>query len=267
MYQANGYHFNQEAIELFSEFPLDTIQVTLDGNKARHDSIRYNYCTGEGSFDKIIGNMERILTLLPDAFLSVRVNIDKNSQPQFMEVKNLLTNKWKDFSNFEVYPGIIRIDNEAGSDFANNGMKVSDTACFCQKLEESGYINNYPIFLNKSCTANRINAYVIGPSGEIYKCWNDVTDPEKIVGYIYGDNLINKQLFYDYLFSTAWYENSECKDCCVLPICHGGCSWYKHRNLRSNGHFVTCCMYKNIDFLKQCLINRYNQLGNQIQYQ
>jgi len=255
----NGYYFDEKAIEIFSEFPLNLIQVTLDGNQKRHDSIRVNYKTKERSFYRIISNMDRILEALPNTFLSVRVNVDKSSQEQFYEVKEFLSERWEKYSNYEIYPGILRIDNKEGADFSEESMNVFDAAAFSQKLEECGFANNYPTLLLKSCTANRINSYIIGPAGEMYKCWNDVTDKNKIVGYIHDDTLIHRQLFYDYLFTTAWYENAKCKECAILPICHGGCAWYKVRNLRANGHFDTCCTHRDENLLKSSLINRYMQ--------
>lgn len=197
--------------------------------------------------------------------LSIRVNVDKFSQDQFYEIKELLSERWKEYSNYEVYPGILRIDNKQGVDFSEDAMNIFDSAAFSQKLEECGYVNNYPTLLRKNCTANRVNAYVIGPEGEIYKCWNDVTDSNKIVAYIHKNEFFNSQLFYDYLFSTAWYEDEKCKKCAILPICHGGCAWYKVRNLRSKGRFNTCCTHCDENLLKNSLIVRYKQTKNQTQ--
>ena len=37
------------------------------------------------------------------------------------------------------------------------------------------------------CAATSVNTFVIGPSGELYKCWVDVGRKEKIIGSIYDD--------------------------------------------------------------------------------
>lgn len=36
----NGYCINDKVISLFKKYPLDIIQITLDGNRERHNSIR-----------------------------------------------------------------------------------------------------------------------------------------------------------------------------------------------------------------------------------
>lgn len=36
----NGYLINEKMLSLFSKYPLNSIQITLDGNKPRHDNLR-----------------------------------------------------------------------------------------------------------------------------------------------------------------------------------------------------------------------------------
>lgn len=257
----NGYYFDDKAIDLFSKYPLDKIQITLDGNKERHDSIRSNYRTRDTSFDRIVANMERILECLPKTLLSIRVNIEKSTQNQYNEINKFLLNKFSKNTNFDIYPGILRLDNDNSDDLSDKAMSIADTALFTQKWCNCNN-ENYPQIAKKSCTASRVNAYVIGPDGEIYKCWNDVTDRSKVVASINNNAITNKQLMYDYLLSTLWFESEKCKNCAVLPICYGGCPWYKVRNLRNKAHFNTCSIYANDEFLKSCLMTRYKQTLN-----
>lgn len=75
----NGYYFTKKAIELFKEYPLDSIQITLDGRKERHDSIRKMKISGKGSFDQIISNIDNIVKELPSTKVRIRVNIEKKT--------------------------------------------------------------------------------------------------------------------------------------------------------------------------------------------
>lgn len=252
----NGYYFNDEAIKLFTKFPLQQIQITIDGNKQRHDIVRKNFETKSPSFDIIVSNMDKIITELPNTLLSVRVNIEKNNKEQFAEIEKYLNNRWNNHGNYNIYPGFIRRDNQNKTDFSKDVLRGKEIIDFQQSVV-CKCESDYPELTPKNCSANRINAYVIGPNGEIYKCWNDVTDTTKIIGHINNDEVVNRKLLYDYMFSTAWFEDKKCLDCNVLPICFGGCPWYKVRNLISNANFNTCSLLKDETYLKRMLIDKY----------
>lgn len=254
----NGYYFDDKAIALFKEFPLNRIQITLDGNRERHNGIRFNKNDTSNSFDRIVSNMDRILEELPSTFLSVRVNVGTVNQEHFVEVEQFLKQRWEKYSNFEVYPGLLRIDNTEANNLgpeAIMGSKETSTR-FVQHLCDCG-TDMYPHLSIKSCAANRVSAFIIGPDGEIYKCWNDVTDAKKIIGYINETKLTNRQQFYDCMLNTSWVFDDKCRQCDVLPICHGGCIWYRLRNLRENGRFDVCVIYRNPDALRSALLARY----------
>ncbi|MDR1654084.1 MAG: radical SAM protein [Prevotellaceae bacterium] len=53
----NGFYFTDKILDFFKKHPLDTIQITLDGKKERHDTIRRQKVTGEGSYDILMNNM------------------------------------------------------------------------------------------------------------------------------------------------------------------------------------------------------------------
>lgn len=41
----------------------------------------------------------------------------------------------------------------------------------------------YPkLTYKRTCTATHPNVHIIGLEGEIYRCWNDVSDKTKVVG-------------------------------------------------------------------------------------
>jgi uncharacterized protein len=103
-----------------------------------------------------------------------------------------------------------------------------------------------------------VNSYVIGPSGEIYKCWNDVSDDNKIIGYINQEKMTNSNLLYRYIVGAKWYHNKDCKKCFFLPICNGYCAWYRLRNMYENGKYVLCdCLQKAPNMLNKSLEELY----------
>ena len=257
----NGYYFTDKVIQFFKEYPLNSIQITLDGNKERHNSLRKQKITGEGTYDRIITNIDNILDELPNTKVSIRVNIEKNNIQDFLDAHQYLTNRWKD-KNIVIYPGILRIDNEDMTALACNALDRWETNELLFELSKNKIIDSaiYPeLHWNKNCCATKTDSYIIGPRGEIYKCWNDVSDDQKIIGYINNDTLTNPSLLYRYLIGSKWYHNSDCKDCFFLPICHGTCAWYRLRNLYEKGKYDICdCLQKSPEMLNKCLEYYYN---------
>lgn len=63
--------------------------------------------------------------------------------------------------------------------------------------------------------------YIIEPEGEIYKCWDDVSDADKIVGFIKDEEIELNSRFIRYAGQVTPF-NDECKICHAFPICEGG---------------------------------------------
>ena len=257
----NGYYFDAEVVDFFKENPLDTIQITLDGNRERHNQLRKQRITGEGSYDRIIENIDRIICELPETQVYIRVNIDKNNVDDFYSAYKLLGERWKG-KNIIIYPGILRIDNDNKTALTCPSIQKWETAELFFHLNKEHMLDLpiYPrFFYSKICSATKVNSYIIGPEGEIYKCWNDVSDPQKIIGYINQEKLVNGALFYRYIVGSKWYNNEKCKQCFFLPICNGYCAWYRLRNMYEGGEYYLCdCLQKGTGMLNKCLEYQYD---------
>lgn len=252
----NGYYFNQEVIDLFKEFPLNAIQITLDGKKKRHDSIRKLKKTGQGSYDRIISNIDNILKELPKTEVRVRVNIEKSNWQDFDELYHELTHRWNN-KNLSVYPGFLRIDDETGRALSCDAIDRWQALRMNFEWAKKGMVNT-PIYPKRTtsigCCATVINSYIIGPKGEIYKCWNDVSDDKRIIAYINEDKFVNSKLFYRYVVGSKWYHNPECVKCFFLPICQGTCAYYRLRNRYEDGKYDLCqCLHRGPNLLNECL--------------
>ncbi|GHU70139.1 radical SAM/SPASM domain Clo7bot peptide maturase [Bacteroidia bacterium] len=256
----NGYYFSDEIIDFFKEYPLNHIQITLDGNKERHDSIRKQKITGEGSFERIMSNIDKILIGLPETFLAIRVNIEKSNKQDFYDLHQLLTSKYAG-KNIDVHPGILRIDNETCTALACTAIGRDEVNEFDFEISKKQKLDDdlYPaLVLNSCCTATCTNSYIIGSKGEIYKCWNDVGDEKRAIGNIANKELSNPNLMYRYIVATKWYHNEECKKCFYLPVCSSQCAYYRLRNQYEGGQYNLCqCMQKTPEMLEKCLENFY----------
>lgn len=247
----NGYLINNRAIELFTKYPLNEIQITLDGMKETHDEKRKLKGSSKGTFDKILLNIDRVITELPNTRISIRINIDKKNAIDFKVLRNSLQERWKNRENINIYPGILRIEDETNKCMGCEALLHDDIRELFYDLKED--VSFYPRLQHKGCGATHVNSYVIGASGEMYKCWNDVGDESKIVGYINKKELTNANMFNKYVISSSCFEDQECKECFFLPICMGGCAWYKMRNIFENANFDVCSLYKGEGVLEKCL--------------
>lgn len=252
----NGYLFNDKVVHLFTKYPLDILQITLDGNRDRHDNIRKEKYFGKPTYDRIVGNLDLILEYMPKTNVHLRINIDKSNINDYYRAVDELGNRWKD-KNILIYPGILRIDNEDGKSLSCKAMSRWEIVEFMYDLSKNGIID-YPIYphlvCSKTCTASRVNSYIIGPYGEIYKCWNDVSCRDRVVGNIKTGKVTNSNLLHRYIVGSKWYNNESCKKCFFLPICNGQCAWYQYRNKYEGSNFNLCdCMQKAPGMLNKSL--------------
>ncbi|MBF1451676.1 MAG: hypothetical protein HXN61_07795, partial [Prevotella pallens] len=81
-------------------------------------------------------------------------------------------------------------------------------------------VNFYPVLQGKGCSATHLNSFLIGPLGELYKCWNELGDSKKIIGYINDQDFKNKDLIRKYVLSANCFED-----------------WKSHTNLTHPGKY------------------------------
>jgi uncharacterized protein len=74
------------------------------------------------------------------------------------------------------------------------------------------------------CIATSHYGHVIGPKGEMYKCWEDVGKEHMVIGSVHEDTAVtNPELVARYTIGTDPYQDAQCLECNVFPICGGGC--------------------------------------------
>lgn len=237
----NGTLVNDKVIALFQKYPLDSIQITLDGDKPHHDKKRI-YPNGGGTFDLILANIGRLLNELPKKTkISLRVNVDNTNKQDYVKIREMIAERFGKERIF-VYPGILT---------ANKGCKnetfftSKDHMEFFREVAE-GADALYPSHTTKGCGATRCNSYVIGPRGEIYLCWEHVGKKEKEVGTITGKAWTTPRLFNKYMLKGTSYSDKKCRDCFLFPICSGGCADKRIRNL-TEGEINDLCTIYNVD--------------------
>lgn len=228
----NGYLLTPNVSDILSNLEINNVQITLDGSELIHDKTRY-LVNGEGSFRRITKN---ILDANKSLNISIRVNISKNN----IKYHHLFLDEMKKYnlSNLEnvvFYYSLVR--DSFKKDYINkeellNIKTFSDEEIFLMK---EAFENGLPIYPNinpkfYSCGAISSKSLVIEPNGNIQKCYEFVGDNTKCIGNILNQsNELDENLTLKNL--TDWYswspfDQKECLNCKVLPLCLGGCPMY-----------------------------------------
>lgn len=217
----NGYLLTKEIAQQFAGLKIHKAQITLDGVGADHDCRRFLQ-GGRPTFDTIYRNLLDIGEHVPELKVTIRVNIDKDNINSFIDVYNLIGNK---YHNIRVVPAFV-------SDVDGDGhlpcvMNVDEKFAYLRKLfhEHKLEFNKfYPDYIRQECSVRNAMSIVIGPEGELYKCWNDVAKPDKVYGHI-GSGITNEKVLYDYLTKADPFDDERCRACLLLPVCGGGCPY------------------------------------------
>lgn len=261
---SNGYLLCPDIYDVFNTtFPLNDIQITLDGNRTRHNRLRaLKRGYSRSTYDQIIGNIEQFAKKHPLCKVHVRVNVDKNNYSDYEETVSFFSQIGLD--NIFVYPGIIRLENKEQTQSIEPAFGRWEIAelIYHQLVNTNREEELFPkVVYTKNCAANRVNSYIIGPEGEIYKCWNDVSNPNMIVGNIKTSEITNPQLYYRYHSSCSCFNDPNCKTCFYLPICNGKCSWYQLKNKYNGGEFNLCqCLLKAPGMRNKILEKYYDHI-------
>lgn len=260
----NGYLIDDKVISFMETSKITSIQITLDGMPANHNQYRCLKETKRPTYDVIVANVIKMAQRLSQTNISVRVNINRNNESDFIELYKYFYIE-RNLKNISLYPGFIREDRADGKSMCYNTIDRNEMIRFYERLKREGVnVNFFPRKAPKGCMINRLNSYIIGPVGEIYKCWNDVGNQNKIIGNIQNKDLNNSALFYNYLHETSFISDEDCRDCISFPICNGGCGWYRFRNKFENGEFDVCTLFRDKRNLEKSLIHSLEKTNNSL---
>jgi len=258
----NGYLITDDVIAFFDKHPLTEIQITLDGKKETHDKRRVLKGSNLGTYDVILNNIKKVAEAWNNTHVSVRVNIDKDNKEDFVYIRKLI-NQWN-YKNIFVYPGFIRSNDNGCMGGDCRDLNHKDIQDFLFSLGDSdidvSFLGGTPV--TRGCTMTGLNCYLVGPKGEIYKCWNEIGNSSKIIGYINDDKITNISLLSKYMTASNLFDDERCKDCNLFPICSGGCPRRRISNRFFNGEHELCSLYKDNGALLKALGRYYESLTN-----
>lgn len=241
----NGYLLNDEVIAQLDALKITSIQLTLDGPEDVHN-VRRPLASGGKTYRRIMTNLENLLGTSWKGRIEIRINVDATNHAQYAALYYKLLEQFPD-KNLLIYPGIVS-DSQAGNPDIHCQFTKDEEARFLIELYKAYGIDNLLWYYPRNsfgCLATSRNGFVIGPEGEVYKCWYDVGDPKMIVGSIYDEQSWNVNMIANYMMGTNPFDDPMCQECFYLPVCDGGCAHFRLLNNYYGGHFNTCAKFKH----------------------
>lgn len=201
------------------------ITISIDGPPKIHNQRRF-YQNKEGSFKDVIKGINNISQF---SKVILRVNIDKINIKGFEELLQELTKCLEYKANVSIYLKPIL----PGQDCCIDESMYTDLEFF--KVEEDlisltknfGFKTEFHPGFEKAtrCPAYQLNSFMIDPKLNMFKCSKHIGVESKRVGYIDSKGIMKIEdvsTIYKYT-NYSPFNNVECKECKVLPLCYGKC--------------------------------------------
>lgn len=231
----NGYLINANMIRDMSRINLYTFQITLDGDRERHNKIRN--CNGTPSYDVIISNIKQILENIPHSHVTLRINYDNTTlngdlhalMDEFpigvrRRIRVDFQRVWQ-----TVHGGNKDEENMQLDSVIKHAVLAGYRCCSTGGLHPRQFYN---------CHIGRIHFACINFDGNVFKCTARTFDEMHKVGTLESTGKIAWDMSKLCLYQGHSPLEDECKECTYLPLCMGPCPQsYIDNNFKVNCYF------------------------------
>ncbi|MGA6119786.1 radical SAM protein [Sphingobacterium anhuiense] len=215
-FTTNGLLINLATIEALKPYPITSFQITLDGGREEHNSVRF-VNEKRGSYDEIVANIK--LLCEHKRFTTLRINYTTKNLPSVVNIAN-------DFDSMSMqhreYLSITfhKVWQEENTDLQDT---VSSLIKYFRSKGLNALVGGLPDNLRNSCYADKKNHATVNYNGDLFKCTARDFTSSSSEGFIGEDGtLVWNETYYKRL--DAKFKNKPCLTCSILPICNGGCS-------------------------------------------
>lgn len=222
----NGTLLTKEIMDSLIKYGCKYVQITIDGIKDVHDKRRIGK-NGEGTFDKIIENLQMIKPYKDKMNIVIRVNVDKTNIKDMPELLDFFRKKGLDELNIDF--GIVRGSTDVCASYDENCFVEEELGLLLSGLWKEAGENGFttkqrPLRKWTYCGLNNDNNFTIEPNGDVYKCWEHTGIEEHKIGDLSDEGYIDNISFAYYEWMTKNpLEIEACSKCVYLPACGGGC--------------------------------------------
>lgn len=252
----NGYLLTPEIAEEMESLAIRNIQITLDGPEPIHNQRRM-LLGGQPTYQIIMKNLKYLLKVNKMITIDIRTNVDRRNMGEYDTFYRQFKAEIND-SRVNLYPGFVSdlLSSECVSaehNISAGGYKAQFVLDLYDKygIEIKSFL---PKYRRHSCVASKYWAFVIGPEGELYKCWRMVGNKQQEIGNV--NNLkIDMAKFSRYITGVDYTLDPKCLGCEFITLCGGGCPLVRMRNKYEGLQMNHCCPEKT--HMKQLMEMRY----------
>lgn len=233
----NGYLLDARNTEMLIRNQVKSAQITLDGPPDVHDSRR-PLKGRKKTFRHILNNIKEASEKIN---ISVRMNVDQQNRGSISELLDLLVQNGLE-RKIAFYLGQTAPYTEICNDVSGYCLTDEDFSLLGMETQmemiKKGFSSSFrnPEAKDNCCMADCGNSFCITPSGGIFNCWNNVSDPEWEIGHLLEP--LNQKMSDN---MSEWlsrdpFQRKECSECQLLPMCMGGCPYLYGLTGRPNCH-------------------------------
>lgn len=236
---SNGYTLN-EYVEIVNKYNWKYIQITVDGIGEEHDKRRF-LVGGQPTYDVIIKNVDEALK--KGARIVMRSNINKKNIAGIKKLIDFYKDKgWLEMPNFRYYfKSTMQCYDEIADSYSDVELMKELSAIYgednvskfqfnsvyqglANRIRNMLENNTFAPLRSGYCGAN-MGMYTIDPFGDIYPCWDVLSDKSEIIGTVDAQNK-------NFIFNEnneRWKGRTvdkleECQKCPYMLFCGGGCA-------------------------------------------
>lgn len=253
---SNGYLLTKEKADLMKDLAIRNIQITFDGSEEIHNQRRF-LLGGQPTYRKIMDNLKYLLSINKEITIDIRTNIDRRNKDDYNKFYQDFKSEIND-KRVTMYPGFVSdlLSSECVSpefNISEGGYKAQFILDIFDKygIEIKSFL---PKYRRHSCVASKYFAFVIGPEGELYKCWRMVGNQKEAIGNV-NDGSFDMVKFSKYLIGADYTLDSRCLQCEFITLCGGGCPLVRMRNKYEKISLNHCCPEKT--HMEQLMELRY----------
>lgn len=253
---SNGYLLTKEKADLMKDLAIRNIQITFDGSEEIHNQRRF-LLGGQPTYRKIMDNLKYLLSINKEITIDIRTNIDRRNKDDYNKFYQDFKSEIND-KRATMYPGFVSdlLSSECVSpefNISEGGYKAQFILDIFDKygIEIKSFL---PKYRRHSCVASKYFAFVIGPEGELYKCWRMVGNQKEAIGNV-NDGSFDMVKFSKYLIGADYTLDSKCLHCEFITLCGGGCPLVRMRNKYEKISLNHCCPEKT--HMEQLMELRY----------
>lgn len=249
-FTTNGTFITERYIDILRPFTT-RFQITIDGDKESHNSIRkFKNEQNQNCYERILNGLKLLNNADANFYFTLRINYDD-------KVLNKIDTLIRDLSFLDRKRTVISLQKV----WQCGASQIDTTKLFevIESINNAGFMTStYQLSRNFSCCyADCFNQAVINYDGKIFKCTARDFTKEASYGYLNSLGLIewNTELAKKRLSLEI---PQKCKSCKLLPCCPGICSQKLIEN--SDSKEISCPFDKRISHEDIILLNIKQQL-------